>query len=550
VEVFRSGIGGPIRALVAALTGAVAFVLLIACANVANLLLARAATRAHEVSVRMSIGAGRWRIVRQLLVESLVLSACAGALGFALSAVAIRIFWLTAAETHPPYWMRFPIDLRVFAYMAAICLGTAVLFGLVPALYTARTNVVEVLTRGVTAGRRGRRWSGALVIGQLALTLVLLTGAGAMTRNFLMVTLTDPGIDTTSLVRLRLDLPAPAYDTPEARVTFYRRLDERLGAMPGVRASIANAVPASGGAFRQVLIDGRPETDATSRPTATMVTIGDRYFDTIAAPQVRGRTFARGDGEPGRGAAIVNERFAAMHFGDRDALGQRIRLAVPGGPGSGAEYLTIVGVARNVQQRPLNDGSFDPVVYVPLAASADWGVNILVRSSFELGVVALQVQEQLRAIDPDLPVFDVRTVDNFISFQRWPQRVFGSMFAIFAVIALTLAMVGLYAVTAYAVAQRTREIGLRIALGAGVRHVWWLATRRASVQLALGLFIGLAGSLAILRVLPQELTRSTGDNSGTLVLVTALLVLVALTACLIPARRALAVDPAQTLKEG
>jgi putative ABC transport system permease protein len=188
------------------------------------------------------------------------------------------------------------------------------------------------------------------------------------------------------------------------------------------------------------------------------------------------------------------------------------------------------------------------VVYVPLAASADWGVNILVRSSFELGVVASQVQEQLRAIDPDLPVFDVRTVDNFISFQRWPQRVFGSMFAIFAVIALTLAMVGLYAVTAYAVAQRTREIGLRIALGAGVRHVWWLATRRASVQLAFGLFIGLAGSLAILRVLPQEITRSTGDNSGTLVLVTTLLVIVALTACLIPARRALAVDPVQTLK--
>jgi hypothetical protein len=324
--------------------------------------------------------------------------------------------------------------------------------------------------------------------------------------------------------------------------------------MPGVGASIANAVPATGGAVRQVVIDGRPDTDAISRPTATMVTIGDRYFDTIGTRQVRGRTFARGDGEPGRAAAIVNERFVAMHFGDRDAIGQRIRLAVPGdpatGPASGTEFMTIVGVAPNVQQRPLNDGSFDPVVYLPLAASADWGVNILVRSSSELGLVASQVQEQLRAIDPDIPVFDVRTVDNLLSYERWAQRVFGSMFAIFAVMALTLATVGLYAVTAYAVAQRTREIGLRIALGAGVRHVWWLTTRRASVQLALGLLIGLTGSLAVLRVLPQEITRTSGNNSGILAFVTALLVLVALTACLIPARRALAVDPAQTLKEG
>ena len=552
VEAFRSGIGGPVVALVAALTGAVAFVLLIACANVANLLLARAATRAHEVSVRMSIGAGRWRIVRQLLVESLVLSVCAGALGFALSVAAVRIFWIIAAQTHPPYWMRFPIDVRVFAYMAAICLGTALLFGLVPALYTAKTNVVEVLTRGVTTGRRGRRWSGMLVVGQLAMTLVLLSGAGAMMRNFLIVTSTDPGVETTGLIRLRMDLPAPAYNTAEQRMAFYRRLDERLAVMPGIRASIANVVPASGGASRRVVVDGRPDVSARSQLTATMVSIGDRYFDTIGTARIRGRMFVRGDGEPGRGAAVVNERFAAMYFGDRDAIGQRIRLARPGspasGPESGTEFMTIVGVVPNVQQRPSNDGSFDPVVYVPLTVNADREVNILIRSSFDPGAVSSQVQEQLRTIDPDIPVFDVRTIDNLISYQRWAQRVFGSMFAIFAVIALTLATVGLYAVTAYAVAQRTREIGLRIALGAGVRHVWWLATRRASIQLALGLCIGLAGSLAVLKVLPQEITRTSGDNSGTLVLVTGLLIFVALTACMIPARRALAIDPAETLK--
>jgi len=552
LEAFRGGIGRPIVALFAAMTGAVAFVLLIACANVANLLLARAATRAHEVSVRMSIGASRWRIVRQLLVESLVLAACAGLLGLALSAVAIRVFWLSAAQTHPPYWLRFPIDWRVFAYLAAICLATSVLFGLVPALYTARTNVVEAMTRGVTGGRRGRRWSAVLVVGQLALTLVLLSGAGAMVQNILMLSTTDPGVDTTSLVRLRLDLPSSIYNAPDQRSSFYRRLDERLERMQGLQASIANVAPASGGAPRQLLVDGRPDPEPSERPNVTMVTIGDRYFDTIGARHVRGRLFGAGDGESGRGAAIVNERFAAMHFGSEGAIGKRIRLAAPGRPaasGSAIEWMTIAGVVANVQQRPPNDGSFDPVVYVPLAANPDWSVNILVRGSPEPGVVSSQVQDQIRAIDPDLPVFDVRTVDNLLAYQRWAERVFGSMFAMFAAIALTMASVGLYAVTAYAVAQRTREIGLRLALGAGVRQVWWLATRRASIQVAAGLVVGLAGSIAVLRLLPLQITRTDGNQLTTLVVVTALLVFIAFVACLIPARRALAVDPARTLRQ-
>jgi predicted permease len=553
IEAFRSGIGGPIVSLFVAMTGAVAFVLLIACANVANLLLARAATRAHEVSVRMSIGASPWRIVRQLLIESLVLAACAGALGLLLSAAAIRVFWVFASQSHPPYWMQFPIDWRVFAYLVAICVATSVLFGLVPALYTAKTNVVEALTRGITGSRRGRRWSAAFVVGQLALTLVLLSGAGAMVRNFVTVASTDPGVDTTGLVRVRLDLPSPTYKEQEQRIAFYRRLDERLATMPGVRASIVNVPPASGGAARQVFIEGRPAGDVSGQPITTMVTIGDRYFDTIGAPRVSGRAFEAGDGEQGRGAAIVNQRFAAMHFGSANPIGQRIQLVVRGRPatlpGNATEWMTIVGIAANVQQRAPNDGSFDPVVYVPLKANPDWGVNILVRGSFELGAVASAVQDHVRAVDPDLPVFDVRTVDNLISYQRWGQRVFGSMFAIFAAIGLLMASVGLYAVTAYAVAQRTREFGLRIALGADVLHVWWIATQRASAQVIVGLAVGLAGSFAILRVLPQEITRTTGDNAGTIAAVTALLVLVALTACLVPVRRALAVDPVRTLKE-
>jgi predicted permease len=554
VDPFRSGIGRVFVGLFAAMSGAVAFVLLIACANVANLLLARAATRAHEISVRMSIGASRWRIVRQLLVESLVLAAGAGLLGLLLSAGAIRVFWLYAADTNPPYWLQFPIDWRVFTYLAAVCLATTVLFGLVPALFTARTNVVEALTRGVTGGRRNQRWSAALVVGQLALTLVLLSGAGAMVRNILNLSATDPGVDTAGLVRLRLDLSAPAYATPDARFTFYRSLDDRLATMQGLRASIANVPPAIGGALRQLLVDGRPDVEAAMRPTVTMVTIGNRYFDTIGARQIRGRMFGGRDGEPGRGAVIINERFAAMHFGSDDPIGKRIRLAGRGAPASGprsdTEWLTIVGLVANVQQRPPNDGGYDPIAYVPLAANAELGVDILVRGSTELAVVSSQVQDQIRAIDPDLPIFDVRTVDDLLAYQRWAQTVFGSMFAIFAAIALAMASVGLYAVTAYAVAQRTREIGLRIALGAGVRHVWWLVTRRASIQVGAGLAIGMTGSIAVLQLLPLQVIRTDGNNSATLFVVAALLVFIAFVACLIPARRALAVNPVETLKEG
>ena len=249
---YRLGVGGPIRALFAALLGAVVFVLLIACANVANLLLARAAGRVREVSVRMSMGASRWRIVRQLLVESLLLAVVAGAGGLALSVGGVRLFWAFASETHPPYWLRFPFDWRVFGYLAAVCLGTSILFGLLPALQTARTNLVEVLndaSRAATGSRRNRRLSGALVAGQIALTLVLLSGALAVVQNAAALSRMDAGVDTSRLLRLRIDLPSSTYGTPEQRLAFYRRLEDRL-AGGQYRVTLANVPPLSGGRLR------------------------------------------------------------------------------------------------------------------------------------------------------------------------------------------------------------------------------------------------------------------------------------------------------------
>jgi predicted permease len=549
---FRVGVGGPIRLVFMTLLGAVAFVLLIACANVANLLLARVASRVREVSVRMSMGASRWRIVRQLLVENLLLAVLAGACGLALSVGGIRLFWSSAQDTHPPYWLRFPFDLRVFGYLAAVCLGTTILFGLLPALQTARTNLVDVLndtSRGATGGRRSRRWSGALIVGQIALTLVLLSGALAVVENAIALTSQEAGVDTSQLVRLRIDLPATSYATPEQRIAFYRRLEDRV-AGADTRVALANVPPLLGGRNRALEVNG--QTTRPARPTTTQVTIGARYFETIGTRPLRGRDFVRSDGEPGRGAAIVNERFAATFFPDADAVGQRIRLSDPVAPGrpvqNPGEWMTIVAVVQNVRQRPPADMGFDPVVYVPFTADVVWNMNLLLRTGGDVAGAAAALRTQVASIDPDLPLFDVRTVDEQLTWQRWGQRVFGTMFGVFASLALLMAAVGLYAVTAYTVSQRTREFGIRVALGAPGSHVAWLVGRQTSLQVGAGLLLGAAGAVAVSRIVPPIISASRAGDPVFLSTIVALVIVVAALACLLPARRAVRVDPIVALK--
>jgi ABC-type antimicrobial peptide transport system permease subunit len=262
----------------------------------------------------------------------------------------------------------------------------------------------------------------------------------------------------------------------------------------------------------------------------------------------KGRAFTAIDGSPGRGSAIVNERFVEMYLGESDPIGQRVRIADTGRGDGGQDWLTVIAVVQNVRQRPPVDGGFDPVMYVPLAFNVVSNINVLVRRPSEPALAASLLRDQLRAIDPDLPVYEVQRLDDFIYKQQWAGRVFGSMFGIFGIVALVLATVGLYAVTAYSVAQRTREIGVRVALGAHARHIWWLVTRGAAWQIGSGLAIGVAGAVFVSRAVPVAITRVEGTDPVTFTAAFVLLVAVALIACLIPGRRAMRLNPVDALR--
>jgi predicted permease len=550
-------IGRDIKTIFWALMGAVGFVLLIACSNVANLLLARAAHRTREIAVRVSLGATRWRIVRQLLVESVLLACISGIVGLGVATILIRWFDGETQNVGKPYWMTFDIDASVFAFFAVVSVVTGIVFGLAPALHISKTNVNEVLKEGGRSGSgglRARRWTAALIVTELALTLVLLAGAGFMMRSFMNLYRMDVGIETSRLLTMTFILPTRKYTSQQMRTDFLRRMEERLNTIGAVvGASIATSQPLSGGTARQLAIDGKPAPPGEKPQMVTMLSVGPRYFDALGVTLVRGRPFDANDGTPGREMAIVNQRLASMYFGNADPIGQRIRLTDDTPAALKYGWATIVGLAPNVRQRGgQDDPEPDPVVYLTHPQNPAWNGggtgSILVRGRSNPGELTPLIRKEIFALDPDLSLANVRTMDENLAQQRWFVRVFGTMFSVFAGIAIVLAAVGLFAVTAYSVTQRTQEIGVRMALGAQAPQVRWLILRRGLIQLAIGLTFGLAGAFAVGRLLKSFLFQTGSADPVTLVSITLLLIAVAITACLWPAWQATRLDPVTALR--
>jgi putative ABC transport system permease protein len=544
--------GGQIRVMFLALLGAVGFVLLIACANVANLLLARSASRAREVAVRYALGATRLQIVRQFLVESVLLASIGGVFGLGLAHVAVGLFDAAVADTGKPYWIVFSFDPVVFGYFAAICLTTGIVFGLAPALQVSRTNTNDVLKeggRGTPGAVRARRLASAMVVAELTLTLVLLAGAGLMIRSFLKLYAMDLGVDTSRMLTMRLELPAQKYGTAEQRRIFYDALSNRLQTIPGLQAAaLASSIPFGGTAGRTLEIESRPPAAPEQAPRTSVVVISPSYFEVLDVVVRTGRPLTDADGVPGTESVVVNERFASQFLPGEDVVGRRIRLLDGGRDAQPGPWLTIVGVAPTIRQGDLQNADPDAVVYVPYRLETLPYANILTRSHVPPASLVPLVREAVQSVDPEQPVFEVRTMNEFLARSRWPYRVFGSMFAIFAVIALVLSAVGIYAVTAYSVTQRRQEIGVRMALGAHPRQVYWLILRRALIQLSLGLGLGLALAWPTTTVLQSLVVQIPTRDPVTFSAIIGVLVLTTLTACLIPARRATRLDPLTALR--
>ena len=546
-------VGGKARTMFATIMVAVGFVLLIACTNVANLLLSRSAYRAREVAMRMALGATRWRVVRQLLLESVVLSAVGGAAGLVLAVAGVGLFETAMQASEKPYWLVFTVDRVVVGYVAAICMLTGVLFGLAPALHVSQSNSYDALKeggRGATGGRRLRWFSSAMVVAELALTIVLLAGAGLMTRSFMKLYAVDIGIDIDRLTTMRLQLPEGKYPSPETRRAFFDRLGPRLRTIPGVESfAVTTGVPPLDGGERLLEVDSFARTSERARFVST-VTITPEFFEVMGRSPIRGRSFGEADGAPGSESVIINQRLAAEFFPGEDPVGRQLRFTQrdPAPDVVPDRWRTIVGISPSIRHGSPQDAYLNAVVYIPYRQDAPRAASLVVRSALPPVSIMEAVRREVRAIDQDQPVFTIQTVEEMLAAERWPYRIFGSLFVVLGVIALVLSCVAIYAVMAYSVTQRTQEIGVRMALGARRQQVSWLILRRGFVQLAIGLPLGLTGALALGVVLQGILVDLMPGDPLTLAAVTMLLTIVSVAACLIPALRATRIDPVVALR--
>jgi predicted permease len=538
---------GDVRLALYVLLGAVGCVLLIACVNVANLLLARAAAREKEMAVRTAIGAGRWRVVRQLLTESILLSTVGGALGLLLAVWGLGLLrWLNPGNI--PRLAAVGMDHRALAFTAAVAVLTGVLFGLAPALRGSRMNLGETLKEGGRnlAGGGQRLLRNLLVVTEIAMSLVLLVCAGLLIRSFVRVQQVDPGFAPQNVLSMRMTLVGPAYSEETRRMNFYRQLWERIRRLPGVEsAGGVSALPLAGGiGWGSVTIEGYDASSGQSMIQSDLRAASVGYFETMKIPLIRGRFFVERDTEESEQVVIVDENMASTYWPNADPIGKRLKI---GDPNSKTPWMTVVGVVANVKHYAL-DADSRVALYTPHLQSGAGSLAVVARTSTDPAGLAAAITREARAIDPNLPVFDVKTMEQWLSESLARRRFAMLMLGLFAMVAMLLASVGVYGVMSYSVAQRTREIGVRVALGAQMRDVLQLVIRQGISLAGIGVGIGLLAALGATRLMAGLLFGVRATDPGVFVVVALLLTLVALLACLLPARRATKVDPMIALR--
>ena len=539
-------------ALYTSLWAAVALVLLIACANLANLMLARAIGRSREMAIRVALGAGRWRIVRQLFIESILLSCAGGIVGGVIAAWGVRTYNLVANDPYSYVRWDYAIDHRVLAYLIGISLMTGLLFGVAPAARLSRLDSNSILKeggRGASGGRRSKRLSAGLVIGEVSLAVVLLAGAGVMIRSVLMVATADLGANTANVLTGLVGLPKGRYPDAEAQVAVVQELTARVKAMPGVESvAIASALPA-GAVFQPSkraykLGSERTAADTGARSTAATVTVSADYFETLRASVHRGRAFTEADAASGVPVAVVNQQFATVSWPGEDPVGKRLRLFRGDSPGS---WLTVVGVVSNIVQDDRTGQRIDPVVYRPFQQEPDTILWVLARTRVPSESVATVFRRTIEAIDGDIMVGPGNSgiaspLDELLKNNYRANEVNGVLFLIFAAVALLLASAGLYAVVAHSVSQRTQEIGIRSALGASAADILTLVMKEGMLPVSIGLLTGLIAALAVTPVLKSQLVNVSPTDPAALIAASATLIGAATFGCWIPARRAVRVE--------
>jgi putative ABC transport system permease protein len=520
-------------------------VLLVACANVANLLLMRGAIRGREMAIRTSVGATRARVVRQLLVESTTLAALAGIAGVFMAWAGLRALEGIVPPETLPYWMAFTMDRRVLGVLIAVCVGSVFVCGLPSALHVSKVDLRDTLTEtgSTTVARPVRRWIATLLVGEFALTFVLIAIAVDGIRTNAEIRRTEFQIDAAPLATMWVTLPGDSYGTPVARASFFQRLDERIGTSVSGPVAFASVLPYGGGLQLPLTMSGRSLGDVA--PAVSVVTASERYFDVLRVPLVRGRAFTSVDGQPGSEAAIVNQRFVRMFLPNQEPIGTRIRVGGPETP-----WLQIVGVATTVRQQAIGPEP-DPVVFTPFRASPSQTTVMVVRMRGDAAAPVSWLRSEVAQIDPNLPLYQVMSFEQAMRNALWNGRLSDVIVKSIAVVALLLALVGLYAVTGHTVERWTRELGLRIALGAEARQVGWLVLRRVLTQLSIGLGVGIVCTLAFDRAFnpsgqASASVRMTDPVALTLIVLS--IAAVAVVACLVPIRRATSLDPVEALR--